>query len=78
MLKENRGSTNPVIQNVGVWGSLHECDGVEDVVDVVAQMEHWVGYDCLGGSDASGQQRQRRGQRQRRLELLHCCLLQNI
>ena len=51
-------------------------DGVEDVVDVVAEVEHGVGDDRLGGGDAGRKQGQRGGQRQRGLQLLHRCLLQ--
>lgn len=32
---------------------LHEGDGVEDVVDVVAEVEDGIGYDRLGGGNAS-------------------------
>lgn len=55
---------------------LHEGDGVEDVVNVVAEMENGVGYDRLCGGNAGRQQRQRGGQRQRRLQLLHREFLQ--
>lgn len=51
---------------------LHEGDGVEDVVDVVAEVENGIGYDRLGGGNASREQRQRSGQGQRRLQLLNC------
>lgn len=54
---------------------LHEGDGVEDVVNVVAEVKDGVSYDCFGRSDASGQQRQRGGQRERRLQLLYGELL---
>lgn len=54
---------------------LHEGDGVQDVVNVVAEVKDGVGDDRLGGSDACGQQRQRGGQRERRLQLLYRQLL---
>lgn len=43
---------DPIIDDVRVRWRLHACDGVEDVVDVVAEVENRVGYDCLGGGDA--------------------------
>lgn len=52
-------------------------DGVEDVVNMVAEVENWVGDDRLCGSNTSRQQGQSRRQRQGRLELLHCRLLQS-
>lgn len=54
---------------------LHEGDGVQDVVNVVAEVKDGVGDDRLGRSDARRQQRQRGGQRERRLQLLHRQLL---
>lgn len=36
-----------------MWRSLHEGDGVEDVVNVVAEVENRIGYDRLGGGNAS-------------------------
>lgn len=32
---------------------LHEGHGVEDVVNVVAEVENWISYDRLGGGNAS-------------------------
>lgn len=44
-------------------------------MNVVAEVKDGVGYDRLGRSNASRQQRQRGGQRERRLQLLHRKLL---
>lgn len=49
---------------------------MEDVTDVVAEMKNGISYDGLGGGDASRQQRQCSGKRQRRLQLLDRKLLQ--
>lgn len=45
-------------------------------MNVVAEVEHRIGYDCLCRCNASRQQRQCSRQRQRRLQLLYRCLLQ--
>lgn len=45
-------SSYPIIPDVRMWRRLHERDGVEDVVNVVAEVENRIGYDCLGGGDA--------------------------
>lgn len=68
-------SSDPIIHEVRMRRGLHEGDGVEDVVNVVAEVKDGVGYDRLGRSNASRQQRQRGGQRERRLQLLHRKLL---
>lgn len=68
-------SSDPIIHKVRMRRRLQEGDGVEDVVNVVAEVKDGVGYDRLGSSDASRQQRQRGGQRERRLQLLHRELL---
>lgn len=70
-------SSDPIIHEVRMRRRLHEGDGVEDVVNVVAEVEDWISYDRLGWGDASRQQRQSCGQRQRRLQLLHCEFLQS-
>ena len=70
-------SSDPIIHEVRMRRRLHEGDGVKDVVNVVAEVEDWISYDRLGGGDASRQQRQSCGQRQRRLQLLHCEFLQS-
>lgn len=36
-----------------MWWGLHECEGVEDVVYVIAEVENRVGYDRLGGGNVS-------------------------
>lgn len=69
--------SNPIIHEVWMWWGLHQRDGVEDVPNVVAEVKDRVGDDGLGGGNASRQQRQRRGQRQRRLQLFDCKLLQS-
>lgn len=69
--------SNPIIHEVWMWWDLHQRDGVEDVTNVVAEVKDRVGDDGLGGGNASRQQRQRRGQRQRRLQLFDCKLLQS-
>lgn len=45
-------SPDPIIHDVGMRRGLQEGDGVEDVVNVVAEVENWVGDDRLGGCDA--------------------------
>lgn len=45
--------SDPIIHEVRVGRGLHEGDGVEDVVDVVAEVENGIGYDRLGGGNAS-------------------------
>jgi len=49
---DSYSSSDPIIHDVWMWRSLHQCDGVEDVVNVVAEVENRIGYDCLGGGDA--------------------------
>lgn len=61
-----------------MWWGLHEGDGVEDVVNVVAEVENGISYDRLGGGNASRKQRQCSWQRQRRLQLLNCKFLQKV
>lgn len=73
-LNFNYGS-DPVIHEVRMGRGLHEGDGVQDVVNVVAEVQDGVGDDRLGSSDARRQQWQRGGQRERRLQLLHCQFL---
>ncbi len=46
---------DPIIHDVWMWWSLHEGDGVEDVVNVVAEMENRVSDDRLCGGDAGRQ-----------------------
>lgn len=70
-------SADPIVHDVRMRRGLHERDGVKDVVYVVAEVENGIGYDRLGGGDASRQQRERRRQRKRRLKLLYCGLLQS-
>lgn len=60
-----------------MWWGLHQSDGVEDVTDVVAEMKNGISYDGLRGGNASRQQRQCSGKRQRRLQLLDRKLLQS-
>lgn len=36
-----------------MWRSLHEGDGMEDVVNVVAEVENRIGYDRLSRGNAS-------------------------
>lgn len=43
---------DPIVDDVRVRRRLHGGDGVEDVVDVVAEVEDRVGDDGLGGGDA--------------------------
>lgn len=50
---------------------------MEDVTNVIAEVKNRISYDGLGGGNASRQQRQCSGQRQRRLQLFHCKLLQS-
>ena len=44
--------SDPVVPGAGVRRGVHVGDGVEDVVDVVAEVEYGVGDDRLGGGDA--------------------------
>lgn len=46
-------------------------------MNVVAEVENGISYDRLGGSNASREQRQCSGQRQRRLQLLNCKFLES-
>lgn len=50
---------------------------MEDVTNMVAKVKNRISYDGLGGGNASRQQRQCGGQRQRRLQLFDCKLLQS-
>ena len=45
-------SSYPIIPDVRMRRRLHERDGLEDVVNVVAEVENRIGYDRLGGGDA--------------------------
>lgn len=58
---------NPVVGDVGVRRHVHLRHSVQDVVYVVAEVQHGIGDDSLGGSDAGREQGQRGGQRQGRL-----------
>jgi len=75
-LRTPDGGSDPVVHDVGVRRDLHQRDGAQDVVDVVAEVQHRVGDDGLGGGDGGRQQRQRGGQRQGGLQLLHRRLLE--
>lgn len=46
-------SSDPIIHDVRMRRDLHGGDGVEDVVNVVAEVENRIGYDRLGGGNAS-------------------------
>lgn len=46
-------SSDPIIHDVRMRWSLHEGDGVEDVVNVVAEVEDGISYDRLSGGNAS-------------------------
>lgn len=50
---------------------------MENVTNVVAEVKNRISYDGLGGGNASRQQRQCSGQRQRRLQLFDCKLLRS-
>lgn len=51
---------------------------MEDVTDVIAEVKNGISYDGLRGGNASRQQRQCSGKRQRRLQLLDRKLLQRV
>ncbi len=46
-------SSDPIVHDVRMRRGLHEGDGVEDVVNVVAEVEDRIGYDRLCGGNAS-------------------------
>lgn len=45
--------SDPIIHEVRMRRGLHEGDGVEDVVNVVAEVKDGISYDRLGGGNAS-------------------------